>query len=873
MITPVVVALTETNAVLTASGTVAITDVDSPATFIAQSNVAGSNGYGVFTLASNGAYSYTTNTAHNEFVAGTTYTDQLTVTSSDGTSSTISINILGTNDAPIAVADVANVVESGVNPGNTAFAGTPSATGNVLINDTDLDTGDTKTVSAVNGATGNVGTTITGTYGTVTIAANGTYTYNLNNALPATNALAQGQTATDSFNYTVKDAANATSTTTLTVTVTGTNDAPIVGTASATVSEEGLAGANADTVGTSDTTNSLTASGIISITDPDNSTFTVKLTSPITALTSNGQAIVWSGDGTATLIGKVGAQTIITATINNTGAYTVTLSGPVDHAVKGVEDVNSFGIGVNVSDGLATTASTLTVNIEDDSPVVISAPNNAVIETVANATLTGDLHMSVGADSGSLAKVVVTGTVDSGGFATGSVTNGDGTVVTQNLLYNGMKIQYLAGTTAGSIVATTTDGTQVFKVSGDMSTSAYTITMLKAIDSPTYTSAVVGGLTAGNTSGTYTLSDGKNVFTVVATGTVGGIASTVNTNNAYFGVANNFVDVNEKLHFDFSGKMSGITLNVDQLKAGETLFYIAYDAFGAVVGSGSLAGQNINADIYLNLAAGNFTGGGFNAIEFTADAASSYRFGISSLTGQSTKVDINTTINLTGVDSDGDSTAAQSINLTFDADQTLIAGTGTSGYAMGGGAGNDTITGSAGDDNISGGAGNDTINAGAGDDRIDGGSGNDTINAGDGNDTIIGGAGNDSMDGGLGVDTFKFQLADKGAAGTPAIDTITNFGTAAGTDKLDLKDLLTGENSGNLQNYLHFEKSGLDTIVHISSTGGFTTVLDTHTVGPVFSSANEDQRIVLTATDLVGINTNDAAIIANLLTTQKLITD
>ena len=44
------------------------------------------------------------------------------------------------------------VSESGVNPGNTPFAGDPSAAGNVLTNDTDVDTGDTKTVTAVNGS-------------------------------------------------------------------------------------------------------------------------------------------------------------------------------------------------------------------------------------------------------------------------------------------------------------------------------------------------------------------------------------------------------------------------------------------------------------------------------------------------------------------------------------------------------------------------------------------------------------------------------------------------------------------------------------------------------------------------------------------------
>ncbi|NOS98072.1 MAG: type I secretion C-terminal target domain-containing protein, partial [Methylotenera sp.] len=148
-------------------------------------------------------------------------------------STTLTINITGTNDAPIALVDSANVVEAGNNLGVLAnnatdnFAGTFSATGNVLTNDTDVDTGNTKTVSAVNGLSANVGApSIAGTYGTVTIAANGTYTYTLNNTLPATQALTQGQTVTDAFTYTVIDSNGATSTANLNVTVTGTNDRP-----------------------------------------------------------------------------------------------------------------------------------------------------------------------------------------------------------------------------------------------------------------------------------------------------------------------------------------------------------------------------------------------------------------------------------------------------------------------------------------------------------------------------------------------------------------------------------------------------------------------------------------------------------------------
>ena len=126
------------------------------------------------------------------------------------------------------VADTNSVVESGVNPGNTAFAGTPSASGNVLTNDTDPDAADTKTVNSVNGLLANVGAVINGTYGSVQLNADGTYTYTLDNARAATQALTQGQGVSEVFNYTIKDTAGAVSnSTTLTVSVTGTNDLPV----------------------------------------------------------------------------------------------------------------------------------------------------------------------------------------------------------------------------------------------------------------------------------------------------------------------------------------------------------------------------------------------------------------------------------------------------------------------------------------------------------------------------------------------------------------------------------------------------------------------------------------------------------------------
>jgi VCBS repeat-containing protein len=74
----------------------------------------------------------------------------------------------------------------------------------------------------------------TGTYGTISLnTETGAYTYTLNNGTNGVaglvQSLAQGETVSDSFNYTVVDQFGATNTSTLTITITGTNDAPVDG--------------------------------------------------------------------------------------------------------------------------------------------------------------------------------------------------------------------------------------------------------------------------------------------------------------------------------------------------------------------------------------------------------------------------------------------------------------------------------------------------------------------------------------------------------------------------------------------------------------------------------------------------------------------
>ncbi|WP_299654692.1 calcium-binding protein [uncultured Tateyamaria sp.] len=72
-----------------------------------------------------------------------------------------------------------------------------------------------------------------------------------------------------------------------------------------------------------------------------------------------------------------------------------------------------------------------------------------------------------------------------------------------------------------------------------------------------------------------------------------------------------------------------------------------------------------------------------------------------------------------------------------------ITRTGTTGYALSGGAGDDTIIGGASRDNIAGDDDNDSLSGGDGADTISAGNGNDTVNGGNGRDEVFLGNGND----------------------------------------------------------------------------------------------------------------------------------
>ena len=229
------------------------------------------------------------------------------------------------------------------------------------------------------------------------------------------------------------------------------------------------------------------------------------------------------------------------------------------------------------------------------------------------------------------------------------------------------------------------------------------------------------------------------------------------------------------------------------------------------------------------------------------------------------------TFSYTMKDADGDTSGA---NLAITINNHAYSTTASTGNNFIGGTDSaDTLDGLAGNDLVYGGAGNDTLSGSAGNDHLVGGSGNDTLNGGDGtdflygnegDDLLAGGKGNDWLVGGEGSDTFVWNYADRGTTGTPAVDVVQDMTVGVGGDQVDLRDLLQGENSSNLSQYLHFTASGSDTLLHISSSGAFN--------GSNYGTAT-DQRILLQGVDISTLGSSDSDIINLLKANNNLKTD
>ncbi|SDI07923.1 VCBS repeat-containing protein, partial [Pseudomonas benzenivorans] len=201
-------------------------------------------------------------------------------------------------------------------------------------------------------------------YGTFSDTGNGTYSYTLNNANPAVQALSLGESLTETFTYTMQDADGDTDTATLTITIHGADDGvTITGLnqqgGEALVDEDDLPGGT-------DQSDPLSDSGTFAVSAPDG----------IASVSIGGVSFTYAqlaNSGSANLVIDSPAGVLVINGYSGTAAggtlsYTYTLQTPVSNALGSDQASESFAVVVTDEDG-SSASDSLDVTIVDDEPV------------------------------------------------------------------------------------------------------------------------------------------------------------------------------------------------------------------------------------------------------------------------------------------------------------------------------------------------------------------------------------------------------------------------------------------------------------------------------------------------------------------------
>lgn len=315
-------------------------------------------------------YSYTLNDneTHNKPANDGALTESFNVvlTDLDGDTTSAGLDVVVLDDVPTAVSDVNLTVAS---ENNLVL------NGNVITND----------VQGADGAAVTAGT-LSGTYGSLVLNANGTYTYTLNPNDGDFKALTGGGVGSEVFTYTLTDADGDVSTATLTLTikndddgVTITNLTPKGEGGDAKVYEDDLLatrGAN-ESAGSDSSKESTTVTGDFTISAPDG----------VKTLSVGGINIVVNGvvagfplSGVTTPLGNT---LTITGYNPATGlvSYSYTLNDNEAHPTANGNNslFEDFAVSLVDSDG-DSASNTLSVQIVDDVP---TAKDNSVTVTEA----------------------------------------------------------------------------------------------------------------------------------------------------------------------------------------------------------------------------------------------------------------------------------------------------------------------------------------------------------------------------------------------------------------------------------------------------------------------------------------------------------
>ncbi|MDN3526242.1 VCBS domain-containing protein [Halomonas sabkhae] len=350
--------------------------------------------------------------------------DRVTVTATDEDGSTDSgdLNIQVVDDAPTAEDDTNSVTEGGDTASTVETSGNVIGGGDASPGDAeDTEGADGAMVTAAestnvpgNSASGTDTLVIDGEYGTLTLEADGSYTYALDNTNLDVQGLGDGETLEEAFTYTLTDGDSDADNANLTITIDGSDDGVTVD----------VPNDNDATTPDGDTSDQVVfESGLADGSEPNTDDIRVESSFTLTALDGlqemgavtlgytdeNGESATLSlskaeveglGDTSQSLSTQYGELTLDGYSQAADGTITLDYDYLLTNAPEeDVEDLlDSVTVTATDEDG-STDSGDLNIQIVDDAPVA-EDDTNSVTEDSAPTTTTGNVLGESGASGG-----------------------------------------------------------------------------------------------------------------------------------------------------------------------------------------------------------------------------------------------------------------------------------------------------------------------------------------------------------------------------------------------------------------------------------------------------------------------------------------
>jgi Ca2+-binding RTX toxin-like protein len=523
----------------------------------------------------------------------------------------------------------------------------------------------------------------------------------------------------------------------------------------------------------------------------------------------------------------------VVATANNVAIGLQTGFGPA----SGIEEISAGGftgvtiVGGTGHDTLDFSATTLTGIAKIDG----GAGNDTITGTAAADTIVGGAGNDTlkGGDGGDTYEIGTGHGFDN--VQDTGATGADKIVATANSVAIGLQSGFGPANGIEEISANGFTGVTIAASTGNdtLDFSATTLTGITKIDGGagndtitgnTAADTIVGGagndtLKGGDGGDTYEVGAGHGFDNIQDTGTTGVDKIVATASNVAIGLQSGFGPTKGIEEISATG-FTGVTIAAST--GNDTLDFSATTLTGIT----KIDGGSGNDTITASAAADTIVGGAGNDTLKGGDGGDTYEIGVGhgfdniQDTGATGVDKIVATANNVAIGLQSGFGPARGIE--------EISANGFTGVTIQAGTGNDTLDFSAttltGISKIDGGAGNDTITGSAGADTIVGGTGNDILSGGAGDDTIMGGSGNDKLTGGDGLDTVSYEQSAAGvtvnlttnavSGGDAQGDTISGFENVTGSS---FDDVIYGDANNNVINAgagndRVYSSWGLDTI-------------------------------------------------------------